>query len=670
MAGEIIWCKVYAVDASLNQPLDLSKVAYVEILDKNHGQVLKAKINMKNGSGNGSFFLPLTLNTGTYTLRAYTKWMKNFSADFYFEKTISVFNTLKAQVKSTGKDSIPYDIQFFPESGSLVEGVNSKVGFRVVGRNGKGLDCSGTIINQDDKEVASFHTLQFGLGHFYFTPSANEKYHALIKFENDTTLNVPIPEIFKRGYVMQLADSGKDLVNVKVNTDLQTDDRMIYLFVHTRQLIKVQKSLRLINHEAVFTVDKNLFGEGITHLTLFDDKQQPVCERLYFKRPASLNISATSMNYEYLSRKKVEVDIATKDQFNNPVATDLSVSVFRVDSLHTNETGNILNYLWLCSDLKGNIESPDFYFRDSSAQAGEAMDNLMLTHGWSRFRWNDVFQLASKKMEFLPEYEGQLITGKLFDNTNSLPVDNIPAYFSVKNKQFVFNTASSNKEGKFYLNMHDYFGNEEIIVQTNNENSSPYRIEIDNPYSDKFSSNRASAVAYSGDLDTNLLTHSISTQVQNAYYYEKTRNCYNPYADSLVFYGPPDQTYLLDDYTRFTSMEEVLREYVLEVGVRKSEGKKYLQVWKEDKNDIKGPPLVLLDGVPYFNVDSILRFDPLKIKKLEIMKRRYYLGQTVFDGIVSFRTYNGDLGGTPLDSKAVIHEYEGLQLEREFFARL
>jgi hypothetical protein len=113
IAGEIIWFKVYAVDASLNQPLDLSKVSYVEILDKNHVQVLKAKIDMKNGSGNGSFFLPLTLNTGSYTLRAYTNWMKNFSADFYFEKTIRIFNTLKAPVKSE-RDSLSYDIQFFP----------------------------------------------------------------------------------------------------------------------------------------------------------------------------------------------------------------------------------------------------------------------------------------------------------------------------------------------------------------------------------------------------------------------------------------------------------------------------------------------------------------------------------------------------------------------------
>ena len=37
------------------------------------------------------------------------------------------------------------------------------------------------ILNQNYAVVASFHTLQFGMGQFYFTPSANEKYHALIQ---------------------------------------------------------------------------------------------------------------------------------------------------------------------------------------------------------------------------------------------------------------------------------------------------------------------------------------------------------------------------------------------------------------------------------------------------------------------------------------------------------
>ncbi|HUB61177.1 MAG TPA: hypothetical protein VL978_10765, partial [Puia sp.] len=34
LAGEICWFKFYMVDASLNRPLDLSKVGYLEVVDR------------------------------------------------------------------------------------------------------------------------------------------------------------------------------------------------------------------------------------------------------------------------------------------------------------------------------------------------------------------------------------------------------------------------------------------------------------------------------------------------------------------------------------------------------------------------------------------------------------------------------------------------------------
>ena len=77
LAGEILWFKIYNVDAAFNQPLDLSKVAYVEILDQNNKPQLQAKISMKNGNGNGSFYLPVNINSGKYKLIAYTNWIKN-----------------------------------------------------------------------------------------------------------------------------------------------------------------------------------------------------------------------------------------------------------------------------------------------------------------------------------------------------------------------------------------------------------------------------------------------------------------------------------------------------------------------------------------------------------------------------------------------------------------
>jgi uncharacterized protein YfaS (alpha-2-macroglobulin family) len=113
LAGETIWFKVYDVDASFHKPLTTSTIAYTEILNKDLKPVLQTKVQLSNGSGNGSVTIPGFLPTGNYIFRAYTSWMKNFSPDFYFEQTIHIVNTLKSLCRPALK--LPASIQFFPE---------------------------------------------------------------------------------------------------------------------------------------------------------------------------------------------------------------------------------------------------------------------------------------------------------------------------------------------------------------------------------------------------------------------------------------------------------------------------------------------------------------------------------------------------------------------------
>jgi hypothetical protein len=77
VTGETLWVKIYCVDSRAHILLDASKVVYVEVIDRHGQSVLKTKIKLMNGEGDGSFFLPATLDSDNYTLRAYTNWIKN-----------------------------------------------------------------------------------------------------------------------------------------------------------------------------------------------------------------------------------------------------------------------------------------------------------------------------------------------------------------------------------------------------------------------------------------------------------------------------------------------------------------------------------------------------------------------------------------------------------------
>ena len=148
-------------------------------------------------------------------------------------------------------------------------------------------------------------------------------------------------------------------------------------------------------------------------------------------------------------------------------------------------------------------------------------------------------------------------------------------------------------------------------------------------------------------------------QVQDVFYQDRNKTITSG-VDTTAFYGKADATYYLDDYTRFPVMEEILREYVPGVMVRKrKDGFHFMVLDEVNKKVFDEDPLVLLDGIPVFDIDRIMEFDPLKVRKLEVMTRRYYMGVLSLPGAVSYTTYAGDLAGFQLNPRSCTTRLRG-----------
>jgi hypothetical protein len=669
MAGELLWFKIYAVDGKFNQLMLPERFTYIEVLDRSNTAVLQAKISMNDGTGNGSFFIPLSINTGNYTLRAYSNWMKNFNPGYYFEKTISIFNPLKVVPLKNKPESHNYSVGFFPEGGDLINGIKSKVGVKVSDQYGKGIEFSGCIINQDKDTVAHFGNLRYGMGSFYFTPEKTTSYHAIVVLA-DTTLQIAIPAIYPEGFVMHVTDTANGQVKIVVHANTSFT-LPIYLFAQTRKIVNYSEAGTLIGGEAVFLVDKHKLGDGFSTLTIFDSGKQPVCERLYFKRPAALKINLKPDPAICGIRQKVNLHFDIGSQNGKTIATSLSAAVYLVDALQPVEEINILNYLWLSSDIRGVIESPDSYFRDSTELTVDALENLILTQGWRKFSSEYHGKKEDLYYTFAPEFEGQVIRGRITDKTSGLGIANISAFLSVPGKKFQLAHSRSNENGDLVFVIPSVFGETEMIAQIADKADSNNRIEIFSPFSNSFSPNRVPAFIFSPHLRELYESRSIASQVQNIYFGDSLQRVYiNLLKDSTAFYGRPDKTYYLDAYTRFNSMEEVFREYVQDVILRRSQEKFHFRVLNTPRNVyFDGEPLVLVDGVPVSNIDSIIAFDPLKFYKIEIVAAKYILGADQVNGIVSLNTYAGDMAAFPLDPQAVVmDESEGSGQRRQFYS--
>ncbi|MEJ7589652.1 MAG: hypothetical protein WKI04_19030 [Ferruginibacter sp.] len=669
VCGENIWFKIYNVDAYGNRPVAISMVSYVELLSRDHKPLLQSNIELNGGSGSGSFMLPFSLGSGVYVLRAYTNWMKNFSPELFFETPLTIINSLK-KLPPVEKDSFAYRIRFFPEGGNLVIGLQSKVAFQAVGRDGLGIRCSGIIVNKHNDSVSSFKSQRFGIGNFKFTPLKDETYKAVTTMETGETIISDLPPALSDGYVMHVCPVNKENIKVLVFSGESSTDA-ISLVVHSR--LQSNKPETKITAKGIteFIINIKDLAEGVSHFTIFNSLGQPVCERLYFQAPIEkLAIGLTTDQQEYATRKKVGIEISLGDIDGLPANADLSLSVFRIDSLEGLPLNDIQSYLWLGSELKGTIESPSYYFNSMDSTAQEAADNLMLVHGWSRIKWEDVLSQGKAPFKFLPEYEGPVISGRIRERNSGAPAKGIETFLTVPAQKFLFKSCTSDQKGQILFNLNKFYGNNEVIVQAFDKLKGVYNIDIFTPFATDFSSRRYPSLKLPGKWQDQLLSYSVETQVENVYVQDKSQTFYLPgVKDTTAFYSTPDKTYRLDDYTRFITMEEVMREYVTEVRVRKQQESFTYQVMNAaSKFFFDNNPLVLLDGLPVFDMNKIIDFNPLKIKSVEVVTKKYFSGNNAFEGIVSYRTYKGDLDGFPLEPGALVLEYPGVQLQREFYS--
>jgi hypothetical protein len=669
MAGDILWFKIYSIDAALHRPLELSKIAYLDILDKNNIAVVQAKVAMDTNA-NGSIQLPLSLTSGNYKLRCYTSWMKNQGAETYFEQVVTIINPLKnPEVEQQGIKPA-HTAVFFPEGGNLVQGLESRLAFKLTDAAGKGVEGSGAVISSSGDTVSTFITHKFGIGSFTFRPREGQSYNAHITLSNGRQFTQPLPPALQEGYTMGLTEEKEGVLKIKVQSSGQGQEgRPVYLLIHTRGMTKVSDHAIVANGTAVFNVEKTRLAEGVSQLTIFTHQGQPVCERLYFWRPSVDHVlTAQSDGAQYNTRSKVSVAIQNTGKDGNAAPATLSLSVYRLDSLQLNKRVDIQSYLWLTSELSGMVESPEYYLSDTNPEMDKATDLLMLTHGWRRLNWKNATSRAALPV-FPPEYNGHMITVRVTDSRTGAPASGVPVFLSIPGQYFSLSSSNSDAQGLARFDVKDVYGPVELYLQTNTPKENYYKFEVLTPFSNQYTTGAWPSLQMPPYLET-LETNSIAMQVQNVYHGDSLRHFTLPLLrDTLPFYGKGDYTYALDDYTRFTTMEEVLREYVRFINVSLRGGKLYLSMFDENlKVNFEENLLLMVDGVPLVDKNRIFDYDPRKVKRLDIIPRGYLFGPHYFRGVASFTTYAGNLEGLTLDPRILMVNYEGPQLQREFYA--
>ena len=264
--------------------------------------------------------------------------------------------------------------------------------------------------------------------------------------------------------------------------------------------------------------------------------------------------------------------------------------------------------------------------------------------------------------EYLPEYEGHIITGKIVNNQTGKEVTNnllLTTGLSFPGKELRFFPGQNTETGLVRFFTSGITGTKEIATIVYFEDEK-YRLDVISPFVTYFSPKKMPAIHIdSADYDQ-LLARSVALQVSH-YFMDSPGD--TPVGQGSMMNMIPSNSYLLDEYTRFTTMREVFTEFISNARFRKKNSKWELSLFVKEGNRVVlgNDPLILLDGAPVSDHELIYNYDPLSVEQINIYNEQYHFGGKTIEGIIELKTYRGLLQDLNFDKSTQIIPYEGPQ---------
>jgi A-macroglobulin TED domain/Alpha-2-macroglobulin family len=320
-------------------------------------------------------------------------------------------------------------VEFYPEGGELVEGIESRIYFQVRTPKGKPADLKG-VITDGTNVIAEVTTLtdteqagvSRGQGKFTLKPEPGKHYALQVKtpvgieppqqnvaagtllggttYTKLSPAGFPLPAAKTDGVVLTVPDGvtgPKDTLTVRLQAPVRKE---LVVGAYARG--------RLLGHERVTAEPGNvaevkLHPEpetdvgGVTRVTVFEELKggdqptlKPAAERLVYRKPGkTLLLNAQPNQSRYNPSSPVELHLAAHDENEKPVPAVLMVACVNqsVITMADMKTDRLPPSHFL---LAGEVDKPeDLEFADfllgHHPKAAEALDLLLGTQGWRRF---------------------------------------------------------------------------------------------------------------------------------------------------------------------------------------------------------------------------------------------------------------------------------------------
>lgn len=647
LPGEAIWFKCYAYNPKTKLPSIITKNLIVELY-RPDGKLVDQKIlNIEQGVADNVFFLDINSPTGEYTFRAYTSWMKIFDDLSNFTKCLSIIGPQKQDTLTDNK----IDVQFLPESGTLLDGLTNKVGIKAVDLNGKGVSLSGDIIDEKGTVIKSFELNKLGMGSVLLDMTPNIKLSCRVNLSEGQNLIYPIPHAEKQGIIAQVNQySNKVFVKVVTNKQTFLNGHQLYLMVHNSGQIQLIYSIKLdpVKKGNLVELDKSELLNGVNCLTIFNETFEPVAERLFYVN--NTNIKGEVKEDFSISKDTVSLMISSIDEDGKPLPSNLSLSVLPGGSACNNFSRSLIAEILLKSGLKGTVEDPNYYFEGKDTSRLNDIDNLLITQGWRKYNWQIIKDSTSKSLEYEIE-KGFNVSGKVNRWSKRSSTENCQIFLhSLDNRILKLSTIDS--LGRFSFDNIYITDSIQIYLTVLNKKGRVMNRKVTasvTPLYKGISSIQKPKNIYTPSianfaLPTNLFSGDIMIKEVKTFAKKP-----EPPSSSKIFNTWEAKVFTITDENsgKYNDVNDILRQ---EFGVssilvidEKTKKRKYLYSVNRGLNSInmKHQMLIIIDDIPTTFGDVSQYCSVSDIESISVNKTSYGLGMRGVDGAIIIKTRTG-----------------------------
>jgi hypothetical protein len=487
-SGDDIWFKAYVIDPSTNKLSLNTNNLHVELIAPDSKIILSHTLKINGGVGNGDFHLIDSIPSGSYRIRAYTNYMRNYNEQFFFLKEITVVNPYddaQGLNKPTKKIENKIDVTFFPEGGSLVDNVISKVAFKAINALGKGCDAAVKLYSPSGELITIFKSSHLGMGFFNIKPVPGYNYYTVVQSKDGAEIRAPLPQSFPTGVAIRVLITPDKKMILTVNTNETTlpllAGQPLSVNLSSRNLINKTTNIKINSLINNFSIPLDSIPDGILRVTLSGVEGLPLCERLVFIQKnidVRLNVSTDKNEYKPHEKVNTEISLSGDSTFTGAGEFSFSAAEKRFTDESSPYPSSISSWFLLESDVRGPVEAPSYYFDPENKKRFQDLDLLLLTQGWRDFRWKfDSF--TSFKHEI-----GFSLSGNVKRNVNNSPIVGTKinlGLFSSNSTEFF--DAMTDKDGSYRFENLDIHGAVEAYISSSGKNENMQgRITVDSAW--------------------------------------------------------------------------------------------------------------------------------------------------------------------------------------------